>query len=48
MNKISEEQKKEFLPKIEQALQEAGQYYLPSMEISLSSNICDSWMEKLV
>lgn len=45
---IPTEQAKEFLPKIEQALQEAGQYYLPSMEISLSSNICDSWMEKLV
>jgi len=43
---IPTEQAEEFLPRIEQALQKAGQYYLPSMEISLSSNICDSWMEK--
>ena len=43
---IPTEQAEEFLPRIEQALQKAGQYYLPSMEISLSSNICESWMEK--
>ena len=43
---IPTEQAEELLPQIEQALKEAGQYYLPNVEISLSANICDSWMEK--
>ena len=36
----------DLLPKVELALKEAGQYYLPNVEISLSTHICDSWMEK--
>ncbi|MEC8893799.1 MAG: DNA polymerase, partial [Candidatus Poribacteria bacterium] len=43
---IPTEQAEELLPQIEQALKEAGQYYLPNVEIGLSANICDSWMEK--
>ena len=43
---IPTEQAASLLPQIEQALKEAGQYYLPNMEIILSANICDSWMEK--
>ena len=38
----------DLLPKVELALKEAGQYYLPNVEISLSTHICDSWMEKSV
>lgn len=41
---IPTEQAEELLPQIEQALKEAGQYYLPNVEISLSANICDSWI----
>ena len=43
---IPTEQAEELLPQIEKALKEAGQHYLPNVEISLSANICDSWMEK--
>ena len=43
---IPTEQAEELLPQIEKALKEAGQHYQPNVEISLSANICDSWMEK--